>query len=84
MGAKPLKRQVARSSVVGVLSGTDMAQAVGTGTPMVKATARTGPKSTAFFALSDAEYVPGVVGVPVMMPLVGSSISSPGGRPVAT
>ena len=81
VGAKPLNRQLARSRVAAELMATDIAQAAGAGTPIVNCTARL-PGPMALVADSVAPKTPGVVGVPVMTPVL-VLMASPEGRPVA-
>ena len=71
LGAEPLNRQLARFRVVGVLSGTDIAQAVGAGTLTVNCTLRL-PGPFALVAVKVAALEPGAVGVPEITPVAGS------------
>ena len=81
VGAKPLNTQLARSSVVGVLSGTDIAHALGAGIPIVNCTMRL-PGPTTLVAVNVAEKVPGVAGVPEITPVAGLTVR-PFGKPLA-
>ena len=81
VGANPLIRQVATFSVPGVLTGTDNAQGAGVGTVTVKGTTRL-PVLNTLVADKVAENKPGMVGVPLITPLVVLMVR-PGGKLVA-